>query len=338
MSSSFNQFLSNDGQGTIFKSYSHASRLFVDNNFARAPKLGFLFFVAFNINSGVIKDPAWRGKFGSSDVGLLVKDIGLPKFKIKTEMMNQYNRKTQVQTQLTYDPVNIEFWDDNSEITNGLWKNYYNYYYTDSLYGTETKVNPGNPVPTGLKAFGDTKFGGTDNPYGFNNYQTIPFFDSIDVFVLHQGKFTQMRLVNPLVQSWEHDTLSVKEADKALVNKMVVAYEDVLYYQGSIIQGENPQGFAAQYYDKTPSPLKFGSNSNSKPSDITGQGDSPITKDAFSQFNVGPSQSQLEKAQTQQGGSGFKTTTQNNNSGRLGFNINTGADSNIIPSTPVSLP
>ena len=140
MSNAFTNFLSGVVDGVFgssadLKDYQHANRLFVRNTYARAPKLGFLFFVNFNINPDAILDKAWKEK-GRKDVGLLVKKADLPKFKIATETLNQYNRRTLVQSKLTYDPISIEFHDDNSDITLDLWKNYYQYYFADGVYGT----------------------------------------------------------------------------------------------------------------------------------------------------------------------------------------------------------
>jgi len=250
MSTSFNHFLGNNGEGTIFKSYSHASKLYVANNYARAPKLGFLYFVQFNINANVVGDQGWLAN-GQRDVGLLVKKIDMPKFKIATETVNQYNRKVNVQTKLTYEPVSIEFHDDNSDITNGLWKNYYKYYFVDSNYGD---------IPQGNLAYQNSKYGTTDYAYGLGNYQNTNFFDSIQIYVLHQHKFTEMTLANPLVSAWDHDKLDQSNGNNILANKMTVVYEDVIYRQGDVVKGSSPGNFAANYYDNVASPLSVGGN------------------------------------------------------------------------------
>lgn len=296
MSNAFTNFLSGVAggildTGTTMHDYQHANRLYVQNTYARAPKVGFLYFVAFNFGDGVIRDATWA-KLGKIDAGLLVKKIDLPKFKITTETLNQYNRKTVVQTKLNYEPVSIEFHDDNSEITNGLWKNYYKYYYTDSAYGgaddltAPPKSKPNGILKTmfgGLKssvrgskkvkgsaaqvpnppAFGDTKYDTTDYAYGFDSTQVTPFFKSIDIYVLHQQKFTQMTLVNPMVTEWSHSTLDQEQSSKTLTNRMQVTYEDVLYNQGKIEKGNAAGIFQAYYYDQTPSPLSIGGKGTS---------------------------------------------------------------------------
>jgi hypothetical protein len=267
MANAFTNFLKNVSQGIFeddgatMKDYQHGDRLFVDDNFSRSPKLGFLYFINFNINQGVVIDQIWNQK-GRRDVGLLVKRADLPKFKIQTETLNQYNRKTVVQSKINYNPVVIEFHDDNSDITHDLWKNYYNYYYADGLYGILSATEGKNIVPQ----YGDTKYQkDTMAPFGLNSYQTIPFFNSIDLYVLHKSKgpqdFTQYTLINPLVTDWAHDSLNVDENGKILSNRMTLAYEAVVYKSGRIVRNSEPIGFTPVYYDASPSPLGIGAGS-----------------------------------------------------------------------------
>ena len=61
----------------------------------------------------------------------------MPKFKITTDTVNQYNRKAVVQTKLTYEPITITFHDDMANATTDLWKNYYQYYYADPNVGVK---------------------------------------------------------------------------------------------------------------------------------------------------------------------------------------------------------
>lgn len=303
MSNSFRNFLSNDGKGTSFKSYAHATSLYVNRDFALAPKLGFLYFVSFTINSDAIGDAQWPEQFGSTDVGMLVKKIDMPKFKISTETINQYNRKTNIQTKITYDPVNVEFHDDNSEITNSLWKNYYKYYYADSNYGDALLGGLSSQSP----AYSDSKYGETDNTYGFNTPKQDPFFKSIDIFVLHQGNFTQIQLVNPIISAWDHDSLEQSNGTKALQNRMTLQYENVFYTQGRISGSDDASRYNAVYYDREPGPLAVGSGPNSSqvtPQDVFGNKKEPAPR-PIPQYPPPPSmaysQSQINKAAAQKG-------------------------------------
>jgi hypothetical protein len=255
MSNAFTNFLSGVGSGIFgdsaqLRDYQHADRLYVRDTYARAPKVGFLYFVCFNINKAAVKDTSWNNSNRNIDnVGLLVKRIDLPRFTIATETVNQYNRKTVVQTKLTYSNISLDFHDDNSDITTNLWKNYYKYYYADGTYG----ANKNKPTE-----FGDTKYGINDYRYGLRSSQTNPFFESIDIYVMHQQKFTKMTLVNPIVTAWDHDSLSQDEGNKILSNKMSLAYEDVIYERGTIKKSDEAGKFSAIFYDQTPSPLSIG--------------------------------------------------------------------------------
>jgi hypothetical protein len=261
MSNIFNAFLGGvfgSAQGDM-RDYAHANRLYVQNNYARAPKHGFLYFVHFNINKLALQKTSWAQN-GPTDVGLLVKKVDQPKFSISNETINQYNRKTVVQTQIKYNPINIDFHDDNSDITRDLWQNYYQYYFRDSFYNP-TKSASGNA--SGSAYSNRSKYGRTDYAYGLNNFQIDPFFQSIDIYVLHQKKFSQFTLVNPLVTEWSHDTLDQEQGNKVLSNKMTVAYEAVYYNQGKIKKGAGSSQFTAVYYDNSPSPLSISGKGSS---------------------------------------------------------------------------
>jgi hypothetical protein len=261
MSNAFNNFLSSTGYSRGYpnlKDYQHASRLYVDDNYAYSPKVGFLYYVVFNINPDAIIDQQWKNT-GSMDVGLLVKKIDLPKFSVATETLNQYNRKTVVPTKLTYTPVSVEFHDDNIDVINKLWINYYKHYFADSTYGTN-----GEPL-----AFRDTKYGETDYQYGiYDNNTKIPFLTSVEIYSLHQQNFTQVTLINPKITEWAHDSLNQSDGSKTMQNRMSVAYENVLYDYGQIVAETNPPGFTTVYYDKTPSPLQIAGNPINNPTYI----------------------------------------------------------------------
>lgn len=266
MSNAFTNFLGSVADGFFgdqphLKDYQHANRLYVRNNYNRAPKFGFLYYVVFNINKEAIRDPSWK----SREVGLLVKRIDLPKFLIKTEELNQYNKKTIIQTGIKYNNVSMDFHDDNGDTTRDLWTNYFKYYYADSNYGDSdvTKLPAGVPPQ-----YTDTKYGEPDYRYGFNNKLAtlasapttpVEFFQSIDIYVLHQQRFSKYTLINPKISEWSHDSVDQNEGNKILSNKMSVVYENVLYNQGTV-KKDQPSGFATIFYDTSPSPLSLGGN------------------------------------------------------------------------------
>lgn len=267
MSNAFTNFLSGIASGIFdsgadLKDFQHADRLFVKDTFARSPKVGFLYYVIFEINPTVTKNDQWLQR-GKPNIGLLVKRIDLPKFMLTIEELNQYNRKTLVQTKIKYQPVSIEFHDDNSNITTNLWKSYFQYYYKDSNYGkTQREL---------LEAYMDTKYNVRFYNYGLANFQKEPFFKKIDIFVLHQSKYSQFTLVNPIVNEWAHDTLDQSDGSKILTNRMNVNFETVLYNTepSNKISSSKPENFGKFHYDNTPSPLGVGGKGSST---LFGQG------------------------------------------------------------------
>jgi hypothetical protein len=244
----------------MFTGYQHAYKLYLSDNYKNVPKMAFMYFVKFNVNSQItnLVTSDWDPRF----TALLTKSISLPKFKMATETINQYNRKTNVQTKITYDSVQLELHDDRGGGANGFWQNYYKYYYADSRYGdasSKIKVNT---------AYSDSKYGVNDYTYGLNTTPDLkgggqPYFlDSIDIFLLHKnnisgsGDYTKITLINPLISSWEHDQLSQSEGNKIMANKMSIVYEDVIYETGTILNVDSGVSLFEDVavYDKTRSP------------------------------------------------------------------------------------
>lgn len=262
--SAVNNFLSPTRSGTrdgyqIMRDYQHASRLYVDSIYARAPKFGFLYFVQINLNEDAIIDKQWSNQNKSKEVGLLAKKADLPKFQLATETLNQYNRKTVVNTKLTYQPITIELHDDNSNITHNLWLNYYKHYFADSNYGDGGLTASG--AKTSPDAFQDTKYGTIDYTYGrYSREVKGEFIKSIDLFVFHKKEFTKYTLVNPKITEWAHDSVSQAEGGRVLQNRFTVNYESVIYNNGVIVPGQNPESWIPVYYDLTPSPYGIAGN------------------------------------------------------------------------------
>lgn len=246
------------GEGNQFKDAKHATRMYVDRLYALAPKQGFLYYVVFDLNEAALSDKSRWTAVKRREVGLLVKACELPKFSVATEVLNQYNRKTYVQTKITYNPINITFHDDHSNTTNGLWQNYYTYYYADGAQKASGVTSNQFEIPPG---FSDTKYEKNESvfqhtEFGLNNGQNKPFFNSITVYQINRRKFTSYTLVNPIITDWQHDSLDQSTNNKLLENKMTVGYEAVIYSQGKA-KKDKPKGFAKAHYDNTPSPMSI---------------------------------------------------------------------------------
>ena len=185
------------------RGYDHANRVFTPNGYELKPRFKFLFHVAFTINTAQI--PALRGALGLTDVNnisLLVKTVDLPKYTIATETLNQYNRKRVIQTKINYDPVNITFHDDGSDLIRNVWYNYYSYYYKDASqnYGATNSTNGSQGAEgNGTRGFGysgrdiynQDRMGGVNdwgyigeaiNDGGQSDSGKPPFFTDIRIF------------------------------------------------------------------------------------------------------------------------------------------------------------
>jgi hypothetical protein len=205
----------------------------------------------------------------------LVKTVDLPKYTIATETLNQYNRKRVIQTKINYDPVNITFHDDGSDLIRNMWYNYYSYYYKDASqnYGSTNSTNGSMGAEgNGTKGFGysgrdiynQDRMGGV-NDWGYigeaindgtsSSSGKPPFFTDIRIFGFdYQHKYAEYVLINPLISNWSHDTYDYSQGNGLMQHSMTIAYETVKYKQGA--PNKQAPGFAnAAHYDTTPSPL-----------------------------------------------------------------------------------
>jgi hypothetical protein len=269
-----NDLLQQFAQGAVsvpeLKDYTHASKTFESNGYALTPKFKFLFHVFFNINTAEI--PQLRAAYGSgeiSTIGLMVKSIDLPKFKIDTQTMNQYNRKRVVQSKIRYEPSRITFHDDQSDMIRNMWYNYYTYYYKDpsqqyqgvsATSGTigqlQTLSNGFNYntsdiySPTRLSAdwgyIGESYSDGTNR--GTNTTGKPSFFRDITIYGLNQKKYAAWTLINPVITQWNSDTFDYNEGAGTLQNDVTIEYETVKYYSGAV-GGAKPSNSVAGFAD-----------------------------------------------------------------------------------------
>jgi len=273
-------FLTND----YLRDYTHASKTFVTNGYGYAPKYKFLFHVYFDLNEQYIPSLQEPNMPKDRNYGLAVKSVQLPKYSFDLHTMNQYNRRRIVQTKIKYEPVQIQFHDDNSNLINKLWYAYYTYYYKDALQadpvGATTTTRNGDRRKT--KDINDRTLYDADisqnDDWGYigespTDYAVkIPFFRSINIYGFNQHNFVLYRLINPMIQSFSHDNYQYSEATGIMENTMTLEYETVKYYTGAI-DGKNPSQVVPKFgdedhYDKKLSPLAApGSNSS-----IFGQG------------------------------------------------------------------
>jgi len=285
--SGFFQNLLTDAAAGFFGSeylrdYTHASKTFRPNAYQYAPKFKFLFHVYFDINKAAYGVGLPEG----ANFGLAVKSIKLPSYTFDTHQLNQYNRKRIVQTKIKYDPVDINFHDDNGNLIRNMWYNYYTYYYKDaskpvvSVTGRQTNQNAGNGAKTSPNStnyntrniYAQSITGDTDWGYigetsttvnGYTEAATgqtkVPFFKNITVFGFNQHNYVAYTLINPIITRFGHDTYNYAEGNGTMENTMSLEYETVKYFQGAI-SGKEPSNIVAgfglpEHYDRTTSPI-----------------------------------------------------------------------------------
>jgi hypothetical protein len=274
------------------RDYTHASKIFRSNGYANSPRFKYLFHVYFNINTQQI--PALRNIFSTPDVstvGLLVKNIDLPKYRLDVDTMNQYNRKRLVQKKINYEPVSMKFHDDGGDLIRTMWYNYYSYYYKDPSQKYDGIANTngtnGNSSTQGngfdynqrdiyakqrIADINDWGYIGEAYNDGTNSAGGKPaFFKDITIYGFDQHAWNSYVLINPMITEWGHDTYDYSQGDGVMENSMTVNYETVKYYSGAIGSTPNTtvKGFAQpNNYDQQKSPLSRPGGTRS----IIGQG------------------------------------------------------------------
>lgn len=280
MAGFFQEFLGGFAQGFAgnpnLRDFTHASKTFTTNAFGNAPKFKWLFHVYFDINRSYITNNI-AGLFpDTTNYGLLVKNIQLPKFQPNIVEMNQYNRKRYIQTKIQYDPVSIVFHDDNLSQIKNLWTQYYNYYYWDASSGGKAALPIYNTPGALASALNgsladrtniynpniaqDQTWGYSGNPsVGSTNGTKAAFFKSIRIYGFNQHDFAGYELINPIISNFGHDQYNYYETNGIMENTMTIRYESVNYFNGKL-KGNDPtasvNGFGSEaYYDRRPSPI-----------------------------------------------------------------------------------
>jgi hypothetical protein len=278
------------------RDYTHASKTFRSSGYDLAPRNKFLFYVYFNLNTNIpaVANLISGGK--SSTIGLLVKTAQLPGYTVDVQTMNQYNRKRLVQTKINYNPAQIVFNDDSSDLIRNMWYQYYQYYYSDPTYkygntpnqngvlgqiqvpevlgGASYSANDTYSPSRGIQHWG-LSGQGYSNPT-LQSLSTslltgpasgqLPFFNDITIYGMAQKSYAQYTMINPLITEWNHDTYDYSQGNGIVTHTMSIKYEAVKYYSGAVggAQPSDPvTGFAdPSHYDTVTSPIAVPGSTN----------------------------------------------------------------------------
>lgn len=240
MANFWNAFAQQLGTGDNVKDYQHAARTFVDGLYRLAPKYQSLFHVFIDLNSAV----AQSDQNSQIEIGLMAKNVTLPKYTVQNKIYNAYNRKTINQERINYDPVTMVFHDDSQNIVRDFWYKYYQHHYRDSdhqlsIYEQDHKY----------KQRQEQNWGFSPNVGG----RSENYINAIRIYSLHQKQFSSYILIRPTITSFQHGEHTAGEY-APMEHTMQVAYEAVQYETGPVSRG-TVQGFSEIHYDQTPSPL-----------------------------------------------------------------------------------
>ena len=239
---SVNPLLSPLAQGETVRDYKHASRTFVDNNYELQPRHGHLFHVVFEFTA---EAQSLFNTVEKLEMPVLVKSIDLPTYTIDVQTHNQYNRQVQTHHKISYNPVTATFHDDVKELIRNLWHKYYAFYSADPSYSLDS-----NSYNTQ-----DRYANRTQQQWGMQRGNKR-FFKNIKIYSMHNHKFAEYTLINPIITSFNHDTHAYANSG-LMQHTMQLQYETVKYASG-YVNNTGPTGFGELHYDVETSDLSNG--------------------------------------------------------------------------------
>ena len=193
-----------------------------------APRFKNQFFVHFQFAKGVVAGDRQELK----GVTYKVIQFDAPKFSIDTEVLHQYNKRRIVPTKIQFDPCNITWHDSKDALIQDFWKFVYEFYFKDG----QTGKTPGNySITASTKVVQGIKGGSIESPskhYGYHlgNKSEIPnLFSHISLYLVANGKYTRIDLVNPYMVSFAHDTFSQDSHSEHATANATFVPETVVY-------------------------------------------------------------------------------------------------------------
>lgn len=226
------------GKNENLRDFAHAAKTFTAApGYTLAPKSGFTFHVR------MVYTQSDQAGADTNTISVLVKTADLPKFNIDTEVLNKYNKKEVVQKRIVYEPITITFHDDADNNVRDMWLAYNKRYYTDSNISQQAYAIDDTYSPVRLAT-----------RYGLDTGKSGRFLASVEIYTMANHVYTKYVLLNPIIESFDFDTVAYEDGGKILQTTMRLQYENVLYAEGKT---ENIPGFgkSSQYYDNNYSKL-----------------------------------------------------------------------------------
>jgi len=206
----------------------------------KLPRFKNQFFVGFKY-SDLSTTPADIKEH--AELSYKVRSIDAPRFEIETETLNQYNKPRTVPTKINYQPINIVFWDDRSNLIKDFWDQNYKFYFRDSIGKSDA-----NYIQTVPDKIVDIKLGvGVTRPayenFGYNMANKLErknLFAYLSLYLTAGGQFLRTDIVNPFLQSMQNDNFSQESSGELAQITTTWAYEAIVYYDAGRIEDEQP--------------------------------------------------------------------------------------------------
>jgi hypothetical protein len=137
---------------------------------------------------------------------------------------------------MQYQPITAVFHDDVKELIRNLWHKYYIFYNADPTYSIDS--NSYTPY--------DKYNERVQQQWGFQRGNKR-FFKDIKIYSMHNHKFAEYTLINPIITAFNHDSHAYANPS-FMQNSVQFAYETVKYATGYVNE-ITPRGFGDIHYD-----------------------------------------------------------------------------------------
>lgn len=161
----------------------------------------------------------------------IVRSSDRPQIQPQATEMNQYNKKRQVYTGYTIQPVRITFYDTSDSVALRLWQKYSSHYFgefrrTKESARTVHRYDVAEQVYlTDGDRFGFAPQMGTPDDANF-------FFEDVTVYQVYNGQFVATQLINPKIVSFDPEAMDYSDSEVSTYT-ISLSPEAVLYHNAA---------------------------------------------------------------------------------------------------------
>ncbi len=187
------------------------------------PRHKFMWWVRFvRTTDEAESDPNSRWPTG---VSFKAHTVDRPRFSIKNQTVNSYNKKRVIQSAVEYQPITIKFYDTYDDVTLKFIKEYMQFYYADFSQADSTAWRHDQTDAEMEMGIGSWGFynGTTDTPDG--SY----FFDRVEIYSFGNGRYTRWDLIHPKITEISPDGFDYSDGGTPAEITITMAYEGVIW-------------------------------------------------------------------------------------------------------------